>query len=149
MALTPQPVAPRAVVLRPGVGRLAGAAVRRVPVTLSYLATLVVVEIAMGRFAPGTRARLVQLASANLHQLGIGNLSTLLTSGFVIDGSTTPPWWLEVAAMLCAGELVWGGRRLVLTFSPEMSAPVCSSQSAWSSEFVWGGYRSKSPMLPM
>ncbi len=89
---------------------------RRLPLTLTYLAALTIVGTLFSSVGSHWQAIIVAKASTNLHNLGQWHLSTLATSAFVIDEG--PVWFtcLGVGCTLAVAELAWGGRRVLTTF---------------------------------
>ena len=96
-------------------GLLAG--VRRVWVTASYAAIVSAVAVVMVRMAPATQDAVIRHASTNLHNLGRGRLGTLVGSAFVVDAGPLYLWLPGLICLLLCAELIWGGRRLIVTFA--------------------------------
>lgn len=89
---------------------------RRLTATLAYTAALSLVTVVTSQLDDGSREWLVRTASTNLHNLGRGHLSTLITSAFI----TTEPsatWWLALVGLMALIELRWGSWRAVGVFA--------------------------------
>jgi Rhomboid-like protein len=90
--------------------------VRRLPVTIGFLSALLATGAVLVQLDPGTRRRAVLAASTNLDNLEAGDVSTLLTSAFVVGGVPPLRWWAGLAGLLAGVELLWGSRRIVAVF---------------------------------
>jgi hypothetical protein len=101
---------------RHNAGLLVRGALRRIPATVAYVGLLAVVAALMPRLEPGAASRLVQAASTNLDNLGDGNVSTLLTSAFVVTDAPSASFWILLAAVMTGLELLWGSWRAVAVF---------------------------------
>ncbi|MCW2504857.1 MAG: hypothetical protein JWO79_3141 [Actinomycetia bacterium] len=89
---------------------------RRVPLTATYVGTLAAVTVVMSRLDSDTQLALLRAASTNLDNLGRGDLSTLLTSAFVVVDPPSATAWLLLAGLFGAAELLWGSWRAAGVF---------------------------------
>lgn len=64
----------------------------RIPVTLTYAASLVAVTTVLFALGPQTQDRVVFAASTNLHNLRHGHFGTLVGSAFVTDAGPVYAW---------------------------------------------------------
>lgn len=76
--------------------------IRRLPVTVTYTAVLVVVGSVLTASSMGVQDRVVEHVSTNLHNLLRGHIGTLIASAFVTSG----PVWTTVPVLACALALV-------------------------------------------
>ena len=88
----------------------------RVRVTLLYAAALAAVAVAVAHLRPQVQHSLMRHVSTNLHNLGEGKVGTLISSAFVNEAGPVYLWLPGLVALLALGELLWEGRRLVVTF---------------------------------
>jgi len=95
-------------------GWLAG--MRRAWVTASYAAIVSTVTVVMVRMDPAAHNALIRHASTNLHNLARGRVGTLIGSAFVVDAGPLYLWLPGLVCLLLCAELIWGGRRLAVTF---------------------------------
>lgn len=91
------------------------AVVRRLPVSLTYVAVLAVVSAWLLHQDPATQDRVVDWASTNLDSLADGRIDTLITSAFVADSDDVWEWLPLFGALLIAAEWLLGSRRLIGT----------------------------------
>lgn len=88
----------------------------RVRFTVSYLAALASVSIAMLMLGPQAHERVIRHASTNLHNLAHGRLATLWNSAFVIDEGPLYFWLPCLACLLALAELHLRTARLTVAF---------------------------------
>ncbi|WP_158016728.1 rhomboid-like protein [Mycobacterium basiliense] len=88
----------------------------RVRFTLSYLAALASVSIALLMLGPQAHERAIRHASTNLHNLAHGRLGTLWNSAFVIDEGPLYFWLPCLACLLALAELHLRTGRLAAAF---------------------------------
>ncbi|MBU8811351.1 hypothetical protein KL953_20945 [Mycolicibacterium goodii] len=89
----------------------------RVRVTLSYAAALFTVASLLLLLGPRTQAQAVSMLSTNLHNLGQGQLGTLVGSAFVTAEGYTYLLMPGLVCLLALAEVLWCGRRLVQAFA--------------------------------
>jgi len=66
---------------------------------------------------PRTHEAVVSRMSTNLHNLAHGNLTTLVGSAFVDDGSNVYTWLPGLVCLLALGELIWRSMGLLIAFA--------------------------------
>jgi hypothetical protein len=88
----------------------------RVRITLGYAVALVSVSVALVVLGPRVRARVIGLASTNLHNLAHGHLGTLFGSAFVTDAGPMWFWLPGLVCLLALAELIWRSGRMALVF---------------------------------
>ncbi|BBY60626.1 hypothetical protein MSAR_37620 [Mycolicibacterium sarraceniae] len=88
----------------------------RVRVTLVYSAALTVVAVALVALGPQVRDQVIWRTSTNLHNLGQGQLGTLIGSAFVTDRGPIYVRLPGLFAILGLAELLWHSRRMMLAF---------------------------------
>ncbi len=88
----------------------------RVRVTLVYAAALVAVAVGVAHLGPQVRQSLIRQVSTNLHNLGEGRLTTLVSSAFVTESDRLYLWLPGLVALLALAELLWESRRLMVAF---------------------------------
>ncbi len=88
----------------------------RVQFTVSYVATLAAVSIAILTLGPQVHERVIRHASTNLHNLAHGHLGTLWNSAFVIDEGPLYFWLPCLACLLALAELQLRSLRLTMAF---------------------------------
>ncbi|QIS09421.1 rhomboid-like protein [Nocardia arthritidis] len=87
------------------------------PVTLGYLAGLVVVAVALSALSESAQTGVILHTSTNLHNLLHGHISTLFASAFVIGDAAVALTILPLLACLLAlAELRFGSGQLVRIF---------------------------------
>lgn len=89
----------------------------RIPVTLTYAASLVAVTAVLVALGPQTQDRVVFAASTNLHNLRHGHLSTLVGSAFVTDAGPMYAWLPGLMCLLAIAELMWRSSRTLLALA--------------------------------
>lgn len=89
----------------------------RLWVTGGYALIVAVVGSVMLRMDPDAQDALILRASTNLHNLSHGRLGTLIGSAFVVDAGPVYLWLPGLICLLGVAELLWGSRRLLLTFA--------------------------------
>ncbi|WP_082951214.1 rhomboid-like protein [Mycobacterium mantenii] len=104
-------------------GTLRWAQLRTVPgaasvrVTATYAVLLLVIYLILAALGPHAHAVAVTRMSTNVHNLGRGQLGTLIGSAFVNDGGDLFFWLPGLVCLLALGELMWCGRGLLVTFA--------------------------------
>jgi hypothetical protein len=88
-----------------------------VRVTVGYAATLIAVATTLVVLGPRAQNTVVSYMSTNLHNLVRGHVGTLLGSAFVTENGPIYVWLPGLVCLLALAELLWHGRRLVLTLS--------------------------------
>ncbi|ETB47745.1 hypothetical protein O976_20760 [Mycobacterium avium subsp. paratuberculosis 10-8425] len=88
-----------------------------VRVTAAYAAALLVVYLVLAALGPHARQVAVSRMSTNVHNLGRGQLGTLIGSAFVDDGGELFFWLPGLVCLLALGELLWRGKGLLVTFA--------------------------------
>ena len=88
----------------------------RVPVTVGYAALLVVITVTLAALGPAVHDRVVGYASTNLHNLGEGQVGTLLASALIADDGRFFLWLPGLICLLAVAELLWQSRRLLVVF---------------------------------
>ncbi|MGB9305914.1 MAG: rhomboid-like protein [Mycobacterium sp.] len=88
----------------------------RVRFTVSYVATLAAVSVAILTLGPQVHERVIRHASTNLHNLARGHLGTLLNSAFVVDEGPLYFWLPCLACLLALAELQLRSLRLTVAF---------------------------------
>jgi hypothetical protein len=88
----------------------------RLRVTLIYAAALAAVALVVAHKAPQVQQSLLREVSTNLHNLGGGNLWTLIESAFVNEAGPVYLWLPGLVAVLALGELLWLSRGMALAF---------------------------------
>lgn len=89
----------------------------RIPVTLTYAASLVAVTAVLVALGPQTQDRVVFAASTNLHNLRHGHLATLVGSAFVTDAGPMYAWLPGLMCLLAIAELMWRSSRTLLALA--------------------------------
>jgi hypothetical protein len=87
-----------------------------VRVTVGYAVALVAVGTTLVALGPRVHDAVIDHMSTNLHNLVHGHLGTLLGSAFVVSAGPMWVWLPGLTCLLAAAELLWRGRRLLLTF---------------------------------
>ncbi|MEB4209813.1 rhomboid-like protein [Mycobacterium sp. 94-17] len=109
--------------IRDGALRWTQAPLRAVPraasvrVTATYAAILLVISLVLAALGPHAHEVAVSRMSTNVHNLGRGQLGTLIGSAFVNEGGDLFFWLPGLVCLLALGELMWCGRGLLLTFA--------------------------------
>src|SRR2546423_303305 len=88
----------------------------RVRVTVGYAVVLITIGATLLAFGSTVPDLVVSHVSTNLHNLANGYLGTLIGSAFVTEGRDIYAILPGLVCLLALAELVWCGRRLVLTF---------------------------------
>jgi hypothetical protein len=88
----------------------------RVRVTIAYAAVLLTIAATLLALGSPVQDLVVRHVSTNLHNLANGHLGTLVGSAFVTEGRDIYVILPGLVCLLALGELIWRGRRLVLTF---------------------------------
>jgi hypothetical protein len=88
----------------------------RVRVTLGYAVVLITIGATLLAFGSPVQDLVVSHVSTNLHNLANGYLGTLISSAFVTEGRDIYAILPGLVCLLALAELIWCGRRLVLTF---------------------------------
>jgi hypothetical protein len=86
-------------------------------VTAAYAVSLLAVYLVLAALGPRAHQVAVNRMSTNVHNLGRGQLGTLIGSAFVNDGGDLCLWLPGLACLLAVGELMWCGRGLLVTFA--------------------------------
>lgn len=89
----------------------------RIPVTLTYAASLVAVTTVLFALGPQTQDRVVFAASTNLHNLRHGHFGTLVGSAFVTDAGPVYAWLPGLTCLLAVAELMWRSSRTLLALA--------------------------------
>jgi hypothetical protein len=90
--------------------------IARVRFTVSYVASLASVSIAILMLGPQAHERVIRHASTNLHNLAHGHLATLWNSAFVIGEGPLYFWLPCLACLLALAELHLRSLRLTVAF---------------------------------
>lgn len=89
----------------------------RIPVTLTYAASLVAVTTVLFALGPQTQDRVVFAASTNLHNLRHGHFGTLVGSAFVTDAGPVYAWLPGLMCLLAVAELMWRSSRTLFALA--------------------------------
>lgn len=89
----------------------------RIPVTLAYATSLVVVTAVLLALGPQTQDRVLLAASTNLHNLRHGHFGTLVGSAFITDAGPLYAWLPGLMCLLALAELMWRSSRLLLAMA--------------------------------
>jgi hypothetical protein len=88
----------------------------RVRVTIAYAIVLTSIGATLLALGAPVQDHVVSHLSTNLHNLANGHLVTLIGSAFVTEGSDIYAILPGLVCLLALAELIWCGRRLILTF---------------------------------
>jgi hypothetical protein len=89
----------------------------RLRVTVTYAAALLGVATVLLVLGPRVQDHVIRHMSTNLHNLGHGQLGTLIGSAFVATEGPIWVWLPGLVALLALAETVWRSGRVLITFT--------------------------------